>query len=117
MPKNPRSAKQSVTLTGLGISEFDQYAAAFIQIHGVLANCLPHGSLRQWKPLIHRGHATIECYNRYFSGSDEADDRPSIELDREIDPFGILLTTDVDGVHTEDNVVQYMERRTDEKTG
>ena len=98
-------------LTGLGLEDFDKYAAAFLQIYQVLSNSLPAGALSPWKPANIRGHTAIEFFNRYFSGTEEADDRPAVDFDKAVDPFGILSSAEVTGIHTEDNEVEYFERQ------
>ncbi|KAI0801726.1 hypothetical protein BC629DRAFT_1438358 [Irpex lacteus] len=116
LPKNPMAAKQSVTLTGLGSTEFEAAARAVLAIHTMFSSTLPDDALVPWKPQKDTDYVCLEFYNRYFKGRDETGS-PAADIGTEIDPLGILRTRCPLGEHTEDNVVLYFERNTANITG
>lgn len=116
VPKNPASAKQAITLTGLGSTEFELAARAVLQIHTLFSSTIPEDALTNWKPMRDGGDVCLEFSNRYFRGKNDQD-AAALELDKEIDPLGILRSKCPTGEHTEDNIVLYFERRTDILTG
>lgn len=108
--KNGRGAKQTVSLSGMGLEVFAENVTAVLHLYQLLDGCLAQGTLQPWKPALHHGHASLEFSNRYFSSAKEADERVSMNIGADVDPFGILSGLNVDGVHTEDNMVGYYER-------
>lgn len=110
------AAKQSVTLTGLGSTEFEAAARAVLAIHTMFSSTLPDDALVPWKPQKDTDYVCLEFYNRYFKGRDETGS-PAADIGTEIDPLGILRTRCPLGEHTEDNVVLYFERNTANITG
>ena len=110
------SAKQYVMLTGLGSTEFDSAARAVLQIHTTFSATLPEETLLSWKPTRDAGFVCLQFANRYFKTKDDRDPTV-IELDKEVDPSGMLQSKCPAGEHTEDNRVLYFERRTDILSG
>ncbi|KAI0681952.1 hypothetical protein BC835DRAFT_1311726 [Cytidiella melzeri] len=110
LPKNPYAARQSLTLTGLSLSNFDSNLRAVSEVHSYFADNLPNGALQPLKHNKDGGHSYLEVSNRYFT--QEVDDMgyPDIAIDPYIDPHGILTSKVTTGRHTEDNTVLYFER-------
>ncbi|KAI0083655.1 hypothetical protein BDY19DRAFT_899974, partial [Irpex rosettiformis] len=112
LPKNPLAVKQSVVLTDLGNKEFEAAARGVLEIHTLFASTLPDNSLVPWKPMKDGEFVCLEFSNRYFSlGRNSSSGL--IELDKDVDPLGILRARCPTGEHTEDNVVLYYEQHLD----
>ncbi|KAI0084161.1 hypothetical protein BDY19DRAFT_898899, partial [Irpex rosettiformis] len=109
LPKNILSAKQSIVLTGLGAESFTKAAHAVLVIRSMFTANLPHDSLLPWTPIVDSGHQCLEFSNRYFSTS-QFEGLTAVDFDPAVDPKGILASLEVDGKHTDDNVVLYFER-------
>ncbi|KAI0683435.1 hypothetical protein BC835DRAFT_1295889, partial [Cytidiella melzeri] len=110
LPKNPYAARQSLTLTGLSLSNFDSNLRAVSEVHSYFADNQPNGALQPLKHNKDGGHSYLEVSNRYFT--QEVDDMgyPDIAIDPYIDPHGNLTSKVTTGRHTEDNTVLYFER-------
>lgn len=117
MPRNVRSLKQSIVLSGLGLDRFEKYTTAILSIRNVLDGSLPAGALQAWTPVSENGYVGIEFGNRYFSTNEEADGRLAVPLSKDMDPFNILSQIIGKGIHTEDNEVVYFERRAFNRPG
>ena len=115
LSKNPRTAKQSVVVSGLGSEAFDRCARAILEVHAKLAAALPPGTLEEWKPIMDEGKICLEFSNRYFAVSSDGENLHTVSLSSEIDPFGLLAEAVPDGRHTEDNQVLYYDRIVQEK--
>ncbi|KAI0688792.1 hypothetical protein BC835DRAFT_1283984, partial [Cytidiella melzeri] len=105
LPKNPYAARQSLTLTGLSLSNFDSNLRAVSEVHSYFADNLPNGALQPLKHNKDGGHSYLEVSNRYFT--QEVDDMgyPDIAIDPYIDPHGILTSKVTTGRHTKENTV------------
>ena len=66
-----------------------------------------------WHGAVHGGEPALEVSNRFFTGAQEASGQETAVLSKVIDPFGILAKAGdkCQGVHLQDNVVSYFERR------
>lgn len=117
LPKNIRNLKQLVSISGLGVPQFEKCVAGILAIGRVLESQVPSGKLRDWKPTDDHGYLCFEFFNRYFSSSEEANGRLSCPMDSVLDPFQIIANANPPGVHTEDNTVLYFERREFNKPG
>ncbi|KAI0086715.1 hypothetical protein BDY19DRAFT_894419, partial [Irpex rosettiformis] len=109
LPKNILSAKQLILLTGLGAEGFTKASRAVLAIRSMFTSNLPRNSLLPWTPIVDNGHQCLEFSNCYFSTSQLEGLNP-VEFDPAVDPKGILASLEVDGKHTDDNVVLYFER-------
>ncbi|KAI0727875.1 hypothetical protein BC629DRAFT_1259349, partial [Irpex lacteus] len=113
LPKNPMTAKQSVTLTGLGSKEFEAAARAILAIHTMFSSTLPEDALVPWKPHKDMDYVCLEFYNRYFKSRDDVGSAV-LDIGPDIDPLGVLRSRCPLGEHTEDNAVLYFERKTND---
>ncbi len=83
-------------------------------IRSLFAYSLPEDTLLPWAPIVEGGHKCLEFSNRYFTGGN-VQGLNVVELDASVDPKGILANLEVNGKHTDDNVVLYFERKHDAK--
>ncbi|KAI0825912.1 hypothetical protein BC629DRAFT_1276067 [Irpex lacteus] len=109
LPKNPVNLKQSIVLTGVGTKQFEQAARAVLAIRTLFSATLPGDTLLPWTPIIDGGHKCLEFSNRYFTSGNVEGSKP-VEFQTGVDPKGILANLEVNGIHTDDNVVLYFER-------
>ena len=116
MGKNPRFARQSVLLSGLGLDQFHRTFDALLEIGTVIEDNLPNGKLRRPTPRLERGFPVLQFSNRYFADSSEAGASDAVSMDA-VDPMKILRAAVPDGIHTLDNEVLYFERRTSLEDG
>ena len=116
IPKNPITAKQSIVITGLGSVEFERSARAVLQIHTLFGSTVPEDTLLPWKPLRDSEYVCLEFSNRYFKGKDDGNSAV-LPLPRNIDPYDMLRAKCHGAEHTEDNVVLYYERTTENSSG
>ena len=61
--KNGRGAKQTVSLSGMGLEVFAENVTAVLHLYQLLDGCLAQGTLQPWKPALHHGHASLEFSN------------------------------------------------------
>ncbi len=101
--------KQSIVLTGVGTKQFEQAARAVLAIRTLFSATLPGDTLLPWTPIIDGGHKCLEFSNRYFTSGNVEGSKP-VEFQTGVDPKGILANLEVNGIHTDDNVVLYFER-------
>lgn len=106
-------ARQSVRLTGLGVNPFLKAVHGLLSLHESLATHRPGSTFSKFRPLEERGCVVVEVGNRFFLSQEEAGDLPVELMNPCIDPLNILghLRDEKRGVHTEDNVVKYYERK------
>ena len=110
IPKNPRSAKQWIKLTGLGCDAFDLCATAILEIYQVFSSQLPPQALQPWTPSTENGYLVLELSNRYFSDQEVVDEE--IPLTDVWGPLHLLRNwMPSDARHSRDNEVLYYERR------
>ena len=103
-------------ITGLGSVEFERAARAVLQIHTLFGSTVPEDTLLPWKPLRDSEYVCLEFSNRYFKGKDDGNS-PVLPLPRNIDPYDMLRAKCHGAEHTEDNVVLYYERTTENPSG
>lgn len=109
LPKKPSTARQVITVTGLGYHQFDECARSILEAHRKLASGLPVNTLNVWTPIKDR-YICLEFSNRYFTGSSDGFDHADVPLSTTVDPQGILQDSFPEGRHTEDNTVLYYDR-------
>ncbi|KAI0346337.1 hypothetical protein BDW22DRAFT_1302883, partial [Trametopsis cervina] len=111
LPKNPRAAKQSVVLTGLGSDRFDDCGRAVMEIHSYFSTVLPPDTLLPWNIIRDEGNICLEFANRYFASMDlSMPEQQAIEFSKATDPNRVLENLASDLIHTDDNEVLYFER-------
>ncbi|KAK7038913.1 hypothetical protein VNI00_006156 [Paramarasmius palmivorus] len=114
---NIASLRQGVTLTGLGIPEFDK-AVSGIKIGDLLLkrNLPPQGTETLHCIGEFRGVQTVTISNRYFTPQQHAKGEPAVEIPTEIDPHGTLRRVSrLEYVHTQENTVEYERSQNKEK--
>ena len=103
------NAKQSITITGLGIDSFESCAVAILEIQQMFSGAVPAGAMDKWLPNTEQGCIALEFANRYFSDSDISD--ADVQLSDDVDPNHILRDNIPSGTrHTTDNEVLYYEK-------
>lgn len=107
------ASKQSVKITGLGISQFDCSLQGVQSLHNVIGSQIDYKTLSVYNTRADRGFNIFEAFNRYFSTEDEANGQEVLDIDKYVDPMGVLAEFGrrKGGLHLQDNVVEYFERR------
>ncbi|KAG6915600.1 hypothetical protein DXG01_010803 [Tephrocybe rancida] len=91
--------KQSIKLVGLGAKFFDNSIEAILIIHDKFDRSFREGQLMEWLPL-------------FTPADDVLPGEKHIPFEPALNPAGILENLAKKGfVRTEDNVVEYMERK------
>ena len=111
LPKQPHKGRQRVCISGMGSNSFTKAAAAVQQAWQILSDEAPRGSLVPWTPRRGRAALEMEFSNRYFCLNNELPITDQIPLDDIIDPFSVLRNLCPANYRSEDNDVQYFERR------
>lgn len=103
--------KQSVTICGLGVSEFEAAVKGVMSIYQVMQSRVSglKARLREWSPTRDRDDLALVLGNRYLTPIKEVDGDAEGDMD-EIDPFKVLKPLLRNEVYTLDNVVQYWQR-------
>lgn len=106
--------KQSVTVSGLGLEEFDGAVRAVKAIHQRFAAHVGGlgGTLRDWSPQRDGEHLTLMFSNRYLTEAKYAAGETPMDLGEFVDPLQVLrpMLVNRSEVHIQDNVVEYWER-------
>ena len=105
--------KQSVKITGLGLSAFEAGLQGIQALHSVIGSQVDYTTLSAVQMEAERGHPVLEAANRYFSSQVESQGQDTAELGPHVDPYGILakLGDAQRGLHLQDNKVEYFERQ------
>ena len=107
--KLAQSARQAVTLTGLGSDLFDKAVTNCAKIHDLFRECLPEGKLLPWRTDTSDGHIVLHMHSRYFTHKRYANLHDVQEFEPGVDVDGQLKELQgFNFVHTSDNVVQYL---------
>jgi len=116
LPKKHSLAQQSIQLAGIGISEFDSYISAIINIHQLFSGQYHKDGLLPWRPQKDHGFHVLEFTNRYFSPREFCDSEDSLPFGKHVDPYRILSNgVNNNFLHVEDNQVLYFEYGKDDK--
>ena len=110
-PRHIASARQSLSITGLGTETFRKVISTIHVLDHLMCQTLSPNSAHPWVPSQFDEFPSIEISNRYFTRRSEilADDIASFSCD--IDPTGILARRAGDTfTHAVDNVVVYYDR-------
>ena len=102
---------QSVTLTGLSSTKFNDAVASIRAIEDMFQQLIATGRMDEWVPSNFKGHTTIDLNNRYFtSAHDTPQQDEQIPFSIAVDPDHLLsMAMGNDFIHTEDNEVEYYE--------
>ncbi|KAL6301050.1 hypothetical protein BKA93DRAFT_739447 [Sparassis latifolia] len=117
LPTHIISAKQSISLAGLGAKSFDNGIKAIINLHQLMSERVNRATLTPWTPRRIQNEVLLDFSNRYFSSPKDAVGEEAIEFGIETDPFGILKNQIEGYIHTTDNKVLYYERSTLDEHG
>lgn len=109
--------RQSVMLTGLSSSTFDEALDSVCTIQDMFRQYMIDGTMEDWAPSIFQEHSSIDVGNRYFTPHQNALLHRQISFDPVVDPDNILTAAMADGkfVHVEDNQVEYYEAYRDNR--
>jgi len=110
-PNRRTYLRQSVMLTGLSSSKFNDALASTRAIEDMFRQMIPTGTMDDWAPSSFRGHTTIDISNRYFTLAHRASqDDEQVPFSVAVDPDRILsMAMGNEFIHTEDNEVEYYE--------
>ena len=105
--------RQYVALSGLNLDSFNKSLEAFAKVHHSFGDLLPADKLESLPTISIDGFAALRCHTRYFTSRRNC---PSRFVEQPfgpgVDPNGDLEEIKGDTyVHTEDNVVQYLEEK------
>ncbi|KDQ25052.1 hypothetical protein PLEOSDRAFT_1046487, partial [Pleurotus ostreatus PC15] len=108
--------RQTVTLTGLGSTHFQQIVDNCRRSYSMFSRYTPNARLVPTPEFLgkHTGtrdkaqHVTITASNRFFTPVQQSGGLEAVDINPEIDPRGILAKVDATKfLHTEDNAVEY----------
>jgi len=109
--------RQYVALTGLGIEEFNSTLTGLARVHKYFKDVLPADKLERLDPFSLHGYLALACHTRYFHARHLCQSAVAIPFGPGVDPLGVLERIAGDlYVHTEDNVVQYLGKKTDRES-
>ena len=110
--KQAKYLRQSISVTGLGIPEFEKNIKGLADIYSAFGRCVmvdklaPSGIVDEYNR-----HRSIEISNRYFTSRKEALAEECVPISTDIDPHGLLVQAAGNNyVHTEQNIVKYYMR-------
>lgn len=110
--RNPSMLKQSVRIGGCGSRRFHTSIGHLRCMVSCVACSLPQDSMHTWTPLDHDGEEVLLFSNRYFTSKTVGKDGSAVQFHSSVDPTGALaLAAGLCLVHTEDNIVEYLELR------
>ncbi|KAF9541144.1 hypothetical protein CPC08DRAFT_770666 [Agrocybe pediades] len=104
--------RQSATITGLGLEQFDNCVSKIESMYMAFYNALPSDTLDGWNPGDAFGFTTVTAQTRYFDRVNPSTNVPvSVGFTESEDPIGTLAAMEKDGfVHGDDNAVEYRAR-------
>lgn len=104
-----------MAITGLNINDFNKIIEGIAKIHSFFEDSLPNESLQPMIPLVMEENVAMACHTRYFHATRFYKSAIPHPLGSGVDPNGDLQLLQGDSyVHTEDNVVQYLEKKFDD---
>lgn len=103
-------------MSGLGSAEFENTLHGVFALQSVIESVLDKSSVGQRKLDLENGFGALEASSRFFTKEEDVSDGERMEFSDEVDPHNLLLEVGTNDrlVHTQENVVQYFERRTDD---
>ena len=101
-------------MTGLGIPSFKKAVQAIVTITEAFQPYVGRmNKLEEWKNSMYQDYLSVDFANRYFSIPILSAGEHELELSQEEDPLGLLAEMRSNSlIHTEDNVVKYLELQT-----
>jgi hypothetical protein len=108
--------RQSVAVTGLGTTAFDDAIQSILAIEDVFARQVGEKKMVPWKRGTYQEWDSMDISNRYFTHRRTDRNIQPVPFDRLVDPDGTLeALAGEDKVHGMDNVVEYYELNQDKK--
>lgn len=108
--------RQYIALTGLDHEEFNESLGGFVKVHRYFQDALPTDKLHPLEPLSINGARALACHTRYFNARRYCQSAVSLPFGPWVDPNDDLKRIAGNSyIHTEDNVVQYLGRKTDDE--
>ncbi|TFK59336.1 hypothetical protein BDN72DRAFT_905949 [Pluteus cervinus] len=107
---------QSLMLSGLGTTTFEESLSALTKIWTVFGRQFPEGRLMPWQAGVSAfgGAGTLTLSNRYFTKKSEAGQMQGVPFPSNVDPKKILTKMlNPSLIHTAENNVQYVIRHSD----
>ena len=116
IPRNPNrliDLKQSITLSGVGIAQFESAVKGLLVIYQMFeAEVARTGNkLRPWQTRRDSDDLVLHFANRILTSRKDAGEEEAVDLESVIDPLNILRPLLRGEVHLQDNVVEYWEQR------
>lgn len=107
--------RQYVAITGLNTDVFNKTLEGLEKIHRFFEDSLPNEELQPMIPLSIEDNAAMACHTRYFHSTRYCRQAIAYPFGSGVDPNGDLERLQgTSYVHTEDNAVQYLEKKIDE---
>lgn len=107
---HPGNIRQSVSLTGVGIDNFEIQGQCVRRVEELLARDFKEGEMDKWTTSNMYGYVSIDMGNRYFSAAKECSCLQALTMDNTIDPKGHLrAAAGTDYIHVQENEVKYFE--------
>ena len=110
--KHVRFVKQGVTITGLGLDDFQTQLDMIPDVVSLFTRAInedkiqPNTIIGELQEL-----PTLQATNRYFTPKKDASEAEELNFHKDVDPFGNLSRLlGPNRVHIEENVVSYYER-------
>ena len=116
IPCNPNrliDLKQSITLSGVGIAQFESAVKGLLVIYQMFeAEVARTGNkLRPWQTRRDSDDLVLHFANRILTSRKDAGEEEAVDLESVIDPLNVLRPLLRGEVHLQDNVVEYWEQR------
>jgi hypothetical protein len=106
--------RQYVALTGLNLEDFNKTLEGLGKVHRFFEDLLPGNKLQPMETLSIDGNLALACHTRYFRERRHCRSAvpypfgPGVDPNKDLERLGGDLY-----IHTEENVVQYLGRKTD----
>ena len=107
--------QQYVAITGLNLKDFNLTMEGLEKVHRYFEDSLPNNHLEPMTPLFYDDYLAFGCHSRYFLPTCHCKSTIPHQFGPNVDPNGDLEFLSGDShIHTEDNAVQYLEKKVDE---
>ena len=105
--------RQSVSITGLQSSTFDNIIHTVAETHALFGRAVGTENLQECEIITsYKGMSALELSNRYFTPRKDMAEDSELVLSADIDPYGSLSKAAGTGLcYTEENAVLYFERQ------
>jgi len=117
--KQIRHLRQSISITGLGLDEFQDQVKAIPELAAIFTRAVSEDKI-QPNAIIGdiEDMATLSASNRYFTPRKHVEGAKELTFPQDVDPYGNLTRLlGTAHVHIDENVVSYFERVTSTPAG